>query len=537
MVEGKEVLSTRGAVAAGPEEAARVGAGVLDRGGNAMDAAAATSLACCMLQPQSTGVMGYVLCALVLDGRTGKVWSLDANSIAPASASETMYDVIRMHGGPKGINENEYLCSVRDNANVHGPQAVGPPGMMAGMGVLWERWGRLKWSDIVTPTLALLENGFPFGSTAAAIRNLEPVIRRFPATEKHLMPQGRLPAADDVWHRQDMEKSLTRACEAGWRDFYDGEIGRKIANHVGSTGGALTREDMANYEPRVTAPYETMYRDASVYAAILPNGGLTALQVLNMLECFEPETDDTVTYWHRLAEVLKLAWRDRLLYMGDPDHVDVEIQRLLSKDYAVGRVESMRQFPEFVDRRSPGPEGDSMAGTLHVSTADAEGNVASVTISQGGAFGSLVTVPGTGLILGHGMCRLDPRPGRKNSVASRKRPLNNTAPLLIRLPDRDVATGLPGGRRLVSVNSRIVQKIVDFGASSFEAVSGPRMHVQMEEPIMVTRSLDDAIQDGLLEMGHELNVVGGVAGGAHCAEYLKPEGTVRAGGNTWAAGV
>ena len=178
-----------------------------------------------------------------------------------------------------------------------------------------------------------------------------------------------------------------------------------------------------------------------------------------------------------------------------------------------------------------------MAGTLHVSTADAEGNVASVTISQGGAFGSLVTVPGTGLILGHGMCRLDPRPGRKNSVASRKRPLNNTAPLLIRLPDRDVATGLPGGRRLVSVNSRIAQKIVDFGASSFEAVSGPRMHVQMEEPIMVTRSLDEAIQDGLLDMGHELNVVGGVAGGAHCAEYLKPEGTVRAGGNTWAAGV
>jgi gamma-glutamyltranspeptidase/glutathione hydrolase len=537
MIEGTEILTSRGAVAAGPEEAARVGARIFEQGGNAMDAAAATSMACCMLQPQSTGVMGYVLCALVLDGRSGKVWSLDGNSIAPASASETMYDLMPMQDGPKGINENEFLCSVRDNANVHGPRAVGPPGMMAGMGVLWERWGRLKWSDIVAPALTLLENGFPFGSTAGAIRNLEAVIRRFEATEKHLMPEGRLPAPDDVWHRRDMEKSLTRACEAGWRDFYDGEIGRKIADHVSLTGGALTREDMARYEPRVTAPYETTYRDAAVYAAILPNGGLTALQVLNMLECFEPVPENTVTYWHRLAEVLKLAWRDRLLYLGDPDHVDVQVQRLLSKDYAAGRVESVRQFPDCVDQRSPKPEGDSTAGTLHVSAADVEGNVASVTISQGGAFGSVVTVPGTGLILGHGMCRLDPRPGRKNSVAPGKRPLNNTAPLMIRLPDRDVAAGLPGGRRLVSVNARFAQKIVDFGATSWEAVSGPRMHVQMEEPLMVTRSLAESIRDGLLEMGHELDVVGGVAGGAHCAEFLKSAGKVRAGGNTWAAGV
>lgn len=537
MVEGKEVVCEKGAVAAGPEEAARVGARVLAQGGNAMDAAAAASMACCMLQPQSTGITGYVLCALVLEGASGKVWSLDANSIAPAAASETMYDVMPMGEGPKGINENEYLCSVRDNANVHGPLAVGPPGMMAGMGVLWERWGRLKWPEIVAPSLTLLENGFPFGSTAGSIKALEGVIRRFEATEKHLMPEGRVPEPEDIWHRRDMEKSLQRASEAGWRDFYEGEIGRKIADYIGSTGGVLTREDMAAFEPRVTEPYETTYRDARVYAAILPNGGLSGLQILNMLECFEPVPDDTVTYWHRLAEVLKLAWRDRLLYLGDQDFVDVPVERLLSKDYAAGRVESVRQFPEYVDRLVPPPEGDSTTGTLHVSAADVEGNVASVTISQGGAFGSLVTVPGTGLILGHGMCRLDPRPGRRNSVAARKRPLNNTAPLMIRLPDRDVATGLPGGRRLVSVNARMAQQVVDFGATSYEAASGARMHVQVEEPVMVTASLDPAIQDGLREMGHELDVVAGVAGGAHCAEYLKAEGKVRAGGNTWAAGV
>ena len=333
-----------------------------------------------------------------------------------------------------------------------------------------------------------------------------------------------------------MEKTLARVSEAGWQDFYTGEIGNKIVDHVQATGGILTMEDMAAFKPGVTEPYTTTYREASIHGAILPNGGLSSLQLLNMWECFDPLPEDTVEYWHQFAELLKLVWRDRLLHLADPNHVDVPIERLLSKDYAAGRVETLRQFPNAVDQLVPPPMGDSNDGTLHVSSADAEGNVAAVTISQGGAFGSLVTVPDTGIILGHGMCRLDPRPGRKNSVASLKRPLNNTVPLIIQLPDRDVAIGMPGGRRIISVNARAAQKIVDYGATSFEAVSGPRMHVQTHEPVSVTRALPDDIVNGLIEMGHEITPVNSLGGGIHCAEFLKAEGTVRAGGNTWSAG-
>ncbi len=536
MVEGKEVVSSVGAVAAGPEEAARVGARVLAQGGNAMDAAAAASMACCMLQPQSTGVGGYVCCAVVLEGATGEVWSLDANGVAPAAAHEGMFEVMAVGEGPKGINENEYFCRVKDNANVHGPLAVGPPGMMAGMGTLWERWGRLQWPDIVAPSLKLLADGFPYGSTAGAIKNLEAVIRKFEPAARHLMPEGKAPEPEDVWHRRDMEVTLERISSAGWRDFYEGEIGRKIADYIGSIGGILTREDMASYEPRVTAPYEVSYRDAAVYGAILPNGGLSSLQILNMLACFDPVADDTVMYWHRLAEVLKLAWRDRLTYLGDPDFVDAPVERLLSPEYAAGRVETIKQFPDYVDRLAP-PAGDSDDGTLHVSAADVEGNVASVTISQGGGFGSCVVAPGTGIILGHAMCRLDPRPGRQNSVGPGKRPLNNTAPLVLRLPNRDMAVGMPGGRRIISVNARVAQRVVDYGVSSYEAAAAPRMHVQTDEPLMVTSSAGKTVLDGLREMGHEVEVVGSIGGAMHCAEVLKDEGKVRAGGNTWAAGV
>ena len=537
MVEGKEVVCCRGAVAAGPEEAARIGARILEQGGNAMDAAAAACMACCMFWPHATGVGGYVCCGLVLEGGRNRVWSLDANAVAPAGAHEGLYQVGPTGDDLSGINETEYGCSVKDNANVHGPLAIGPPGMMAGMGTLWERWGKLPWEEIVAPSLRVLSDGFPFGVLASAVRNNEAAIRKCEASVQHLMPEGRLPEAEDIWHRPDMEKTLVRIAAAGWRDFYEGEIGRRIADDVAACGGILTREDMASYRPRVTPPYRTMYRDAEIFAAILPNGGLSCLQALNMIDCLDPMPKDTPAFWHRWAEVLKRVWRDRLLYLGDPDFTDVPIERLLSKEYAAGRVEAIRQFPDHVDRLAPPEPRGGHDGTLHVAAADVDGNLASITISQGGAFGSCFTAAGTGVILGHGMCRLDPRPGRKNSVVAGKRPLNNTAPLMIRLPDRDVGTGLPGGRRLLSVSAQMAQRVVDYGATAYEAAAAPRLHVQTHEPLMITESAGKEAIAGLREMGHEVEVAASVAGAAHCAEYIRAGGRIRAGGLSWAAGV
>ncbi len=538
MIEGYEVQSSRGAVAAGPPEAARVGARILQDGGNAMDAAAATSLACCMLAPQATGVGGYLACAVVLEGKSGKIWSLDANSVAPSAAREDMYQILpaRYPSGP--INEGEFECSVRDNANVYGPLAVGVPGQLAGMGTLWEKWGRLEWPAIVAPAQKLLADGFPFGEGLAnALQQQEGMIRGFEPMAHHFMPAGKVPRPEDIWHRPDMEKTLERLSSAGWRDFYDGELGRRIADYIQGGGGLLSREDMANYQVRLGDPHGVSYRDAQIYGPVLPNGCLSALQILQMLECFESLSDSEVYYWHRLAEILKLAWRDRLHYLGDPDFVEVPIERLLSKEYAAGRVESLRQFPQHVDRLQQGHSGKPMAETLHVSTADTEGNVVSITITQGGGFGSFVVVPGTGVLLGHGMCRLDPRPGRKNSVAPGKRPLNNTATMILRLPDRDVALGMPGGRRIISVAPRMAHLMVDNGAGAHPVATAPRMHVTAEEPIEVLKGMEPEIVEGLEEMGHTLEVIGRVGGGAHGAEFFKEDKRVRAGGNTWAAGV
>ena len=517
MIEGNEVISARGAVAAGPPEAARIGARILEDGGNAMDAIAAACLAGCMLAPASAGIGGYVGSAVIRKGDdpSDRVWAVDANSVAPAAAHEGMYEGTPLGKevseeytvlqGSQSINENEYACHVKGNANVFGPLAVGVPGALSAIGIIWERWGRLKWAQIVAPSQKLLADGL------------------------------KLAGPDGIEHRPEMERTLARIAEAGWRDLYTGEIGREIVESIRRGGGILTREDMAAFEPRVTEPYTATYRDATVHSAILPNGGLSGLQMLTMMERFDPMPGDSVAHWHRLAEILKLAWRDRIRYLADPDFADVPMDRLLSKEYAAGRVETIRQFPDHTDALRPAGAGEGRHGTFHMSSADMEGNLASVTLSHGGGFGSKFIVPGTGIVLGHGMCRFDPRPGLVNSVAGRKRPLNNTCPLIVRLEERDIATGLPGGRRLISVSAQMVQRMVDSGATGYEAASSPRMHVGIREPLQLTESAGESIFEGLRKLGHTVEARG-VAGSAHCAELLKREGKVRAGGNAWAAG-
>ncbi len=528
MAQGSEAVSSKGVVAAEPQEAADIGARMLAAGGNAMDAASAAAMAGCMMRPHATGLAGYVCSAVVLEGATGRVWSLDANAIAPAAAREDMYDVLPPAEGGS-LNEREYACRVKDDENLYGPRAIAAPGMMAGIGMMWERWGRLKWDQIVAASQELIEKGFPYGPLASAIAAHETLIRRFEHTALHLLPDGRLPKADDLCHRPDMERTLARLAKAGWRDFYDGELGREIGDYVELMGGALTREDMAAYQPRVTPPHETTFRGAAVYGALAPNGSLTALQILNMLEAFEPLPDSDPAYWHRLIEVLKLAWRDRLSRLADPACTDSPVELLLSKKYALGRVEALRQQPDRVDLDQPAFLTDLGHGTLHVSAADAGGNVASMTISQGGAFGSFVTIPRTGLIVGHGMCRFDPRPGRLNSVAPGKRPLNNTAPLVLRLEDRDVAVGLPGGRRILAAAARMAQLLIESDIAGREAACAPRLHVEAAEPIVAQDALPEPILTALRGMGHEIKTTPGVAGNAHIAEYLKSDGRLRAG--------
>lgn len=538
MIQGKEVTSIKGVVAANPAEAARIGAGVLEAGGNAFDAAVAASMACCMMRPDQTGIGGYVCAAVVRVAATGKVWSIDANGIAPAAAHERMFEVLPAGdgAGDAWLNESEFHCSVKDHANVYGPLAVSVPGMMAGMGIIHEKWGRLPWARVVEPSISLLERGFPYGDLAARISGMEKIFRRFPGAMEHLAPGGKLPAASDLWHRPGMDLTLRRVAAEGWREFYSGRIGREIVDHLRALGGIITREDFARYEPRVTEPYSTTYRDGKVHTPILTNGGISCLQALNMLERLSLPADDSPMYWHLFAEVMKRVWRDRLNYLADPAFVDVPIERLLSKDYAAGRVETIRRFTNHVDTLVPSPAHEGPNGTLHVSASDREGNLAAMTISQGYGFGSCVIVPPWGIVLGHGMARLDPRPGLVNSIASGKRPLNNTAAMIVETPERGVAIGVPGGRKIVTVMTRAAQTLIDRAATAHQVATAPRAHIETNEPLQVLESVGEPARNALAAMGHSTKVEAVICGCINGAEYIKAERSCRAGSTESAAG-
>lgn len=530
-----EFESSIGVVAANPAVPAGIGNAILAAGGNAMDAAAATALACCMVRPSACGLAGYVGVGLVREGRTGKAWSVDGNGPAPMAAHPTMYALLPELAVNKGINEREHFCSVKDDANLFGPTAVAVPGQMAAMGIIHERWGRLPWSQVVAPSQRLLSDGFAYDDLARSIRVMEEPLRRFPASVAHLMPEGRLPQPHELCHRPDMERTLARLVQAGWRDFYEGEIGRAIADSVKAAGGILSREDMAAYHPPVTEPLSIAYRGAKVHGAILSNGCLSVLQGLLMLSHLKLPDSDTVEYWHLLAEVLKLTWRDRLRYLADPRVVPVPQDLLLDPGYNAGRVATLLDFPESVDLRVPRMEPGPGAGTLHLSAADKEGNLVSLTISQGNTFGSCFTVPGTGIILGHGMCRLDPRPGHVNSIAGGKRPLNNAGTLLLDLPDREIAIGLPGGRMIISGMIRAAQLLVDRGYTTAQAAGAARLHVGTADPLVLEERIPVDAAEGLASLGHRIARSPQVAGVMNGAEYFPASGRTRAGSNGPAA--
>ncbi len=490
--EGVDIVCESGAVATGPVEAAQAGADILERGGNAMDAAAAACLACAVMEPQAVDLGGYVLAAVVLDASANRVWSVDANTVAPAAATSDMFRILPRRPG-NGINEREYGVSVEDDANVHGPLATGVPGFLGGVGAIWERWGRLPWPEIVAPARALVERGIPYSLIAGDVDFKREAIARFPATAAFLERHG------ETWYRPELAATLAHLAATGWHDFYTGELGRKIVDFVASQGGILTREDMAAFAPRFTDPCSATYRGAEVHTAIAPNGGFSVLGALAEL-AREPVLSSTdPAYWQTVARALIRLWSARL-----------------------------------ADSPPPNP---SPHGTVHVAAADRDGNLVSTTISQGGLFGACFAVPGTGIILSHGMCRFDPRPGSSNSVGPGKRPLNNVAPLLIRLRDRDVAMGTRGGRRIVSVSVQMVQRIVDDGASPYQTATAPRIHTLTGDPLELSANFDPAIRAALDRSGFRTEIPDEVAGAAHGAELRLDDRRIRAGGKTWAAGI
>ena len=466
--ETKDVLvDDLGAIAVGrAPTAARAGHDIFAQDGNAIDAAVAAALTAAVVEPASCGIAGYGT-HITIGRADGKVACIDANSMAPQAARPDMFK----HDG---------TGQVPGKVNYYGWLAAGIPGVMAGLQAALDGYGKKKLGDVAEAAIRYARDGFVVNERVArSFQGGAGHFRRDPASKKLYFHGDEPIRAGQTYRNPDLASLLETLADRGTADsFYRGDIGRQIAAAFQKHGGIATADDFAAYEAKHVEPTKLSWRGYSMHTAPVSAGGLSTLQALAIVKALKWEE------WparhkknHAALEALRLVWADRFRYFGDPEHVDVPVVRLLSDDYVralAAKVESTVKAGRPIEQDFDSYE---QKGTIHISSSDREGNVVAVTLTHGGGFGARVTVEGLGLTLGHGVSRFDPRPGRANSIAPRKRPLNNMTPTVVLREGRPVlALGGRGGRRIPNMLYSALLHFVGEDRSMAESVNGPRMH-------------------------------------------------------------
>jgi gamma-glutamyltranspeptidase/glutathione hydrolase len=522
-------VAPRGMVTAGHPLGAAVGARILRRGGNAVDAAVATAFAMAVVEPFMSCLAGGGS-MLIHRPRRGDSVALDFNVAAPAGADARMYRLVDGRG-----TDIFPWRAVADDANIHGHRAVAVPGSVAGLTLALERYGTMALEDVVAPAVGLARNGVEIDWYLALVTaTYMSELQRYPETARTYLREGRYPprAPDlgpgDRMRYPALARTLALIGREGPQVFYRGELAEAIDAEIRRGGGVLTREDLAAYRVRVEAPLVGVYRGVSLLGMPGATGCVTAVEMLNVLESFSLggrlPADPVVA--HLRAESLAAAFRDRLRHLGDPAMVRAPWDVLAGKPYARALAETIREEgprrtgaapdpwrydaaagrPAEPGRRrspaspggmgrsagSPRPGGVRRPGlsaraaatdcTTHVCAVDADRTLVSLTHTAVSLFGSKVVVPDTGLLLSNGMIWFDPEPGRPNSIAPGKRALVNMTPFLaLRDGEPWLTVGAPGGRKIVSAVPQVIANLVDAGLAPQAAVESPRLHTEGDE--------------------------------------------------------
>ena len=389
-----------GAVASDNELATKAGMEILQRGGNAMDAAVATGFALAVVDPASSGVGGGGF-MVIYQINEKQAHALDFRETAPAAAHRELY----IKGG-KPV----------PSLSLTGALAVAVPGEVAGLAEAHKRFGSLPLQTVMAPAIRYAVEGFPVRSyLRATIERQLPNMRKFPDLAKVFLIGDGVPGEGERIRQAELGESLKAIAGEGPQVFYEGWIGQTIAERIKKEGGVLTLEDLKNYRPVWREPLIGRYRKRLMITMPPPSsGGIALIEMLNMLEGYQLNgfPHNSATYLHLVAEAMKHAFSDRAQYLGDPDFVQVPTHKLASKEYAAwirGRTSSARTHPpSFYGLASFKAE---KGGTTHFSVIDRAGNAVSCSLTINTQFGSKVLVPGTGVILNNEMDDFSIQPG------------------------------------------------------------------------------------------------------------------------------
>ena len=472
------VCARGGVVATACPAATAVGVDILERGGNAVDASVAIGFALAVAYPQAgnLGGGGFMLVRLA----SGASRFLDFREKAPLAAHRDMY-----------LDERG---EVIEGMSLLGATAAGVPGSVSGLHRAHELHGTMPWGELLAPAIALARDGFPVSARlAASLARLQPYLDRFSGLRQFTRTDGSPLATGDTLVQPELARTLEIVARDGLHGFYEGAVADLIVSEMRSSGGIISREDLAAYATAERKPVRGDYRGYEILSAPPPSsGGAVLVLILNILEEIGLSDMDFLSEQaiHYVVEAERLAYADRARYLGDPDFVSVPTELLTSKRYA--RTLARRITPRATPSSSVIGATDAdreKQETTHYSVVDRWGNVAATTTTLNDSYGSRLVVRGAGFLLNNEMDDFSAKPGTANlyglvggdanAIEPGKRMLSSMAPTIVLRDGKPVLVlGTPGGSTIITTVAQIVVDVVDFGMTLEEAVAAPRFHHQ-----------------------------------------------------------
>jgi len=500
------VVGERGMVVSQNAIASGVGAAILRRGGNAVDAAVAIGFALAVTLPRAGNIGGDGF-MLVHDAKTGEQVFFDFRSVAPKAATLAMY--IDNQGKEASIASRGYL-------------APSVPGTVAGLAMAHKRFGKLAWKVVVAPAIALARDGVALTPDEAFVFSWgkERLSTSAAAKAAYYRPDGSLYRAGEILRQPDLAWTLTQIAERGADGFYKGPVAERFAADMKAHGGLITLDDLASYRAVERKPLRGTYRGLEVVTAPPASaGGATLLNMLNILEGFDLKSygAGSAQALHIMAETMKLGYADRYRFLGDTDFVTAPVRGFISKAYAQERaklIDPAKATPA-QQLRAGDPARFESPSTTHFSVADADGNVVSTTYTLGADFGSGVMIAGTGVLLNNQMNNFDHENAAKalregtppplNAMAPGKRMLSTMMPTMIFKDGKPwLVTGTPGGSTIIDTVLQIVVNVVDFKLNVEEATHQPRIFQDTGKTLRVEPNFNPDTVRLLGTMGHTI---------------------------------
>jgi len=507
------VVSKRGLVISSSSIASDVGASILRRGGNAVDAAVATAFALAVTYPGAGNIGGGGF--MVVRLKNGTATTIDYRERAPLGSTPTMY-----------LDANG---KINRSLTATGYLAPGVPGTVRGLALAHKRFGKLPWRDVVMPAAQLAAHGFPLDSALARglTREVSQAMKPYAAS---VAAYGKSGTADwqagDTIVLADLGRTLSAIATRGPDVFYTGWIADSIAADMQRNGGLITKKDLAAYRAKERAPIRGSYRGYDIVTMPPPSsGGVAMVEMLNILSHFDIQKEGrwSPETLHLLIEAMRRAYVDRARYLGDPDFVKMPLAHLTSTKYAAtlaARIDKSRATSsvelgkDIVTSASVATESDE---TTQFSVVDKDGNAVSNTFTLEGGYGSHVVVRGAGFLLNNEMGDFNKKPGETNVqgdigtpanvIAPGKRMLSSMSPTIVAKNGKlFMVTGSPGGRTIINTVMEVVLNATGFGMNAREAVDAPRLHHQWLPDVATFER--DAVPDStiarLRAMGHSV---------------------------------